>query len=152
MLFPIYLAQTLRKNDFNNASSGYHLIQNGKASVISDETVLKSVLNIYENDLPNIIDRQSDMRNSIDYIQGHFVNKLFTRAQNEMQMKFNDLDVVPTDLFEPIDYNAVTENIEFKNTFYQLGKVVEARLAYLSNTEIKLNKTIALLNSKTGLE
>ena len=58
----------LRKNFFNYASSGYNLMQNGKADIFSDEAVLKLILNIYENDLPDIIDRQGDMKNRIDYI------------------------------------------------------------------------------------
>jgi len=148
LFVPVFLTQTLKKSDFNNASSGYNLMQNGKAALISDEAVLKSVLNIYEKDLPDIINRQSDMKNSIDFIQSHFVNKLFTKAPNELNIKFNEFDVVATDLFEPLDYNALTENIEFKNTLILLGKLVEARLVYLRNTENELNKAITLLNSK----
>ena len=152
LLVPVYLAQSLRKSDFNNSSSGYNLMQNGKAALISDEAVLKSILNIYENDLPNILDRQSDMKTSIDFIQSHFVNKLFIKAPNKLNIQFKELDVIATDLFQPIDYNALAENIEFKNTLLQLGKLVESRLIYLSNTENKLNKTVSLLNSELELE
>ncbi|MBT8282081.1 MAG: hypothetical protein KJO16_10910, partial [Muriicola sp.] len=141
-----------KKSDFNNASSGYNLMQNGKADLISDEVVLKSVLNIYENDLPDIIDRQGDMKNSIVYIQVNFVNKLFTKAPNDLNIKFNEFDLVATDLFEPVNFNALVENIEFENSLIQLGKLVEVRLAYLKNTEDRLNKTVTLLNSKLKLD
>jgi uncharacterized membrane protein YgaE (UPF0421/DUF939 family) len=148
LMVPIFLSQALRKSDFNDASSGYNLMQNGKASLISDEAVLKSVLAIYENDFPDITYRQNDMKNSIDFIQSNFVNKLFVRADNELNIKFNEFDEVATDLFVPIDYYSLTENVELKNTLIQLKKLVEVRLAYLKKTEDNLNKTITLLNSK----
>lgn len=152
LMVPIFLTQTLRKSHFNNASSGYNLIQNGKAALISDEDILKSILNIYENDLPDIRDRQNDMKKRIDFIQSQFINKLFVKAPNKLNIQFKELDVVATDLFEPIDYYALTENIELKNTLIQLGKLVEARLVYLANTKNKLDNTITLLNSRIELE
>lgn len=152
IMLPIFLSQALRKNDFNNASSGYNLMQNGKAHLISDEDFLKSVLTIYENDFPDISERQNEMKNSIDFIQSNFINKLFVKADNDLNIKFNEFDEVATDIFVPIDYYSLTENVEFKNTLIQLKKLVEARLAYLKQTEAKLNSTITLLNSKMELE
>ena len=152
IMVPIFLSQALRKSDFNNASSGYNLIQSGKASLISDEAVLKPVLSLYENDFPDIIARQNDMKESIDFIQSNFVNKLFVKADNKLNLKFNEFDEVATDLFVPIDYYSLTENVELKNTLIQLGKLVEVRLAYLKKAEDNLNITITLLNSKLELE
>ena len=152
LMVPVFLSQALRKSNFNNASSGYNLMQNGKASLISDEIVLKSVLAIYEKDFPDIIDRQNDMKNSINFIQRNFINKLFKKANNKLNVKFNEFDVVATDLFIPIDYYALTENIEFKNTLIQFGKLVELRLAHLRNTKDNLNKTTILLNSKLAIK
>jgi len=152
IMVPIFLSQALRKSDFNNASSGYNLIQSGKASLISDEAILKPVLSLYENDFPDIIARQNDMKKSIDFIQSNFVNKLFVKADNKLNLKFNEFDEVATDLFVPIDYYSLTENVELKNTLIQLGKLVEVRLAYLKKAEDNLNITITLLNSKLELE
>lgn len=152
LMFSIFLSQTLRKSDFKYASSGYNLMQNGKVTLISDGVVLKSVLNIYENDLPNIIDRQKEMKKSIDFIQRHFVNKLFKKASNKLNIQFKELDVVATDLFEPINYNTLVKNIELKNTLIQLRKLIEARLVYLRNTQNKLNQTITLLNAEIELK
>jgi hypothetical protein len=149
LMVPVYLSQTMRKSDFNNASSGYNLMQNGKISLVSNEDILKSILNIYENDFPDILDRQGAMNHSIAYIQKNFINKLFAQAPNNLGVKFNDFDVVTTDLFEPLNFNALSQNIEFKNTLVQLRRLVEARLIYLKNTEDKLTKTIALIDTKT---
>ena len=87
IMVPVFLAQALRKTDFNNASSGYNMMQNGKASLISDETVLKHILSLYENDFPDIIGRQNDMKNSIEFIQRNFVNKLFIKSENKLSIK-----------------------------------------------------------------
>lgn len=152
IMVPVFISQALRKSDFNNASSGYNLMQSGKASLISDEAVLKPVLSLYENDFPDIIARQNDMKESIDFIQSNFVNKLFVKADNKLNIKFNEFDEVATDLFVPIDYYSLTENVELKNTLIQLGKLVEVRLAYLKKAEDNLNITITLLNSKLELE
>lgn len=149
---PLFLAAALRKSDFNNASSGYKLMQNGKASLISDDAILKAVLTIYENDFPDIISRQNDMNTSIEFIQRNFVNKLFVKYENKITIKIKHLDVVATDLFIPIDYESITENIELKNTLIQLGKLIDTRLAYRKKTEDHLNATIALLDSKLDLE
>ncbi|MBC2844056.1 DUF6090 family protein [Winogradskyella flava] len=152
LMVPMYLSQALRKSDFNRATSGYNIMQNGKASLISDESVLKSILNLYENDLPDILDRQIEMNNSIDYIQNDFINKLFKKAPNSLSIKFNEFDVVSTDLFEPIDFSSLSQNIEFRNILIQFGKLVEARLVYLKNTEAQLDETIQILDSKTKLD
>ena len=149
---PFLLSQSLRKSEFTNASSGYNLMQNGKASLISDETILKQVLELYENDFPNIMSRQNDMKNSIDFIQTSFVNKLFIKQQNQISIKFKKFDEVATEFFVPIDYDALTENIEFKNNLIQLGKLVETRLAYLKKTEDNLSKTLSLLNLSLTVE
>lgn len=152
IMVPVFLAKSLRKSDFSKASSGYNLIQNGKASLISDEAVLKHILSLYEKDFPDIVTRQNDMKNGIDFIQSNFVNKLFVKSDNELNIKHNEFDEVATDIFVPTDYSSLTENIEFKNTLIQLKTLVEVRLAYLKKTEDNLNKTIILLNSKMEFE
>jgi hypothetical protein len=151
-MVPIYLAQTLRKSDFNYASSGYNLMQNGRATLISDVTILKAVLDIYENELPAIIGRQDEVNENIDFIQRQFINKLFTKSPNQLNIQFKELDVVATDLFEPIDRNSLLENTEFKNTLYQLENFIEARLVYVSNAEKKLTDTLTLLDAKIALD
>ena len=152
IMVPIFVSKALRKSDFNYSSSGYNLMQNGKASLISNEAVLKSILSLYENDFPNIITRQNEMKNSIDILQRNFINKLFVKSDNNFSIKLNQYDEVATDLFTPIDYNSLTENIEFKNMLIQLGMLVEVRLAYLKKTEDNLNRTTKLLNSYYDLE
>lgn len=152
LMFPVYMTLTIKKSDFNYSSSGYNLIQTGKATLISDEAVLKSILNLYENDLPDITDRQSDMRNSIEYIQRHFINKLFVKASNDLNIQFKEFDVVASDLYVPVDFNSLSENTEFQNTIYQLGELIEARLAYLRNTENELKKTSTLVTSTLSQE
>ena len=152
IMVPVFLSQALRKSDFNYSSSGYNLMQNGKASLISDEAILKSILSLYENDFPDIIKRQNEMKNGIDIIQRNFVNKLFVKSENNLNIKYNQFDEVATDLFLPINYYSLTENIEFKNILIQLGKLVEVRLAYLKKAENNLYKTTTLLNSNFDLE
>ncbi len=152
IMVPIFVSEALRKSDFNYSSSGYNLMQNGKASLISNEAVLKSILSLYENDFPNIITRQNEMKNSIDILQRNFINKLFVKSDNDFKVKLNQYDEVATDLFTPIDFNSLTENIELKNILIQLGMLVEIRLAYLKKTEDNLNRATTLLNLNYNLE
>jgi|GEM_PF-4049868 len=147
-MISVHLGQALRQSDFDYASSGYNLIQNGKAALISTDNVLKSVLDLYESDLTDIEDRQAEMTKSIDYIQRQFINKYFTKSPNDLSLKFKELDLVTTELFEPVNFNTLTENIEFTNSLLQLGKLVETRLAHLENIESKLQKTIVLIDSQ----
>ena len=152
LMVPVLISEALRKSDFNYSSSGYNLMQNGKASLISNEAVLKSILSLYENDFPDIITRHNEMKNSIDILQRSFINRLFVKSDNNLSIKYPQYDEVATYLFTPIDYNSLTENIEFKNILIQLGMLVEVRLAYLKKTEDNLTRTITLLNSNYDLE
>lgn len=144
-LVPIEVAFTQRKSYFNNAKSGYNLIQNGMAQIISDEVLLKKILDIYENDFQDIIRRQELMHEQIDYFQREFINKFFKIAPNKMRVQMNEFDEVATDLFEPLNFNQLSLNNEFINSLYQLKKSVEIRMVFYDSTLLKLDEVLQLI-------
>lgn len=151
-LVPVYTAFTTRKSYFNNASSGFIMTQNGMASIISNEKILKSTLNLYEIDFPNILKREDIMHEKIDDLQNQFINKYFTKAPNNFNIKLNDFDLVVTDLFEPLNFDKLSQNIEFKNNILQLRKSVEIRLAFNEKTLTKVNSALELLEDEITSE
>jgi hypothetical protein len=63
--FPIYVALIHRRSFFNNSNSGYKLIGNGMAKLISNDSLLNNILQLYEKDFVNILTRQDLMNDKI---------------------------------------------------------------------------------------
>ena len=144
-----YVAFIQRKSYFPKASSGFNMIKNGKATLITNDSILKDVLNLYENDFNNLDLRAQEMHSQIDGLQNNFVNKLFKPAKSRMNVKLEGLDEVPTDLFEPLNFDKLTTNYEYINRLLQLKKTTDARLAFIRKTDLKIDATINHIKRET---
>ena len=141
-MLPIHLSFTIRKVYFNNASSGYKIMQNGMAQLISNTTILKKILNLYDNDFNKISKREVLMHRQIDDFQKDFINKYFKRSPHEMQITLNKFDKIGSYLFKPIDFIAIADNVEFINRLYQLKQTIKLRLVYSKQTLTTLNEVL----------
>lgn len=146
LMFPVHLSATTRKIYFNNASSGYKTIQNGMAQLISNTTVLNKILNIYDNDFNKIAIRETLMNQQIDDFQKDFINKYFKKSPNKMKIKLIEFDKVATDLFLPVDFLSIINNLEFINRLHQLKKTIEVRLFFSKQTLDTLNEVLLEIN------
>ena len=72
-----YIALIHRKSFFNNSNSGYKLLGNGMAKLISNDSLMNSILELYEKDFPNIKIREDLMNNKIDNQIYPLTNQLF---------------------------------------------------------------------------
>lgn len=69
-----------------------------------------------------------------------------------MTIKFEELDASQTDLYEPLDFEALSKNNLYINTLVQLKRTFEERLILSKEIAIKVKSTITSiedeLNSK----
>ena len=139
-----------RKSYFNNANSGYQLIGNSSSTIISNDSILKGVLQLYEKDFVNINNRQNLMNTTIDNRVFPLTNKLF--KVRPMSIKINTLDAVASDIFTPLDFESLSNNHEYINTLLQLKRIFEERLNLSMQTNKRVEDMILLLEQEIKLK
>jgi hypothetical protein len=139
-----------RKTYFNYANSGYKLIGNGLATLISNDSILKGVLLLYEKDFVAITSREDLMNSTIDNKVYPFTNKLF--KIKPLRIKFKALDAAVSDIYSPLEFNSLCDNQEYINTLFQLKRIFEERLTRIDQTSLDISKVIQLLEKEIKLK
>jgi len=139
-LLPIYTSMIHRKGYFNNSNTGYNLILNNSISIISNDTILKSILELFEKDFPDILKRQELMHQKIENQLYPLTNSLF--KVKPMTIKFKEFDAADSDLYEPIDFETLTKNNLYKNTLLQLKRTFEERLILSEKSRNKIERIL----------
>ena len=147
--FDIYVTFIHRKSYFNNANSGYQLIGNSSANIISNDSILKGILLLYEKDFVNINNRQNLMNKTIDDRVYPLTNRLFTIKP--VSIKFNELDAAASDIYTPLNFESLSNNNEYINTLLQLKRIFEERLSLSKQTSNRVEDMILLLNQEIKL-
>jgi hypothetical protein len=143
--FSIYMALIHRKSFFNNSNSGYKLIGNGMAKLISNDSLLNGILQLYEKDFVDIKSRQDLMNNKIEDKVYPLTNKLF-KINPKLSIRLKEFDEVASEVYNPLDFKALTKNQEYINNLLQLNKIFKIRLSYLKLTQKKLVNVQKLLD------
>ncbi|NJN49876.1 MAG: hypothetical protein HC798_00150 [Polaribacter sp.] len=144
---PVYMTLIHRKSFFNNSNSGYKLIGSGMHKVISNDSLLKDILQLYEKDFVNIISRQELMNTKIEDKLYPLTNELFT-INSAISIRLDELDVLASEVYDPIDFMALSKNNVYLNNLYQLNNTFKIRLSYLESTKEKLKVTLNMLDSE----
>jgi hypothetical protein len=145
--FPVYAALIHRRTFFNNSNSGYKLIGNGMAKLISNDSLLNSILQLYEKDFVNILTRQDLMNDKIENKMYPLTNTLF-KINTNISIQLNELDVVASEVYMPLDFESLTKNQNYINNLLQLNKTFEIRLSYLALTKEKLAMVLQLIDTE----
>ena len=140
-----YITFIHRNSFFNNSNSGYKILGNGMSKLISNDSLLNSILQLYEKDFPNIKIRENLMNSKIENQIYPLTNQLFKINPN-VSIRLKEFDAVASEIYTPLDYEALSNNHQYINSLLQLNKTVETRLTYLPETEKKLAKVIEMLN------
>ncbi len=144
--FDILITLIHRKSYFNNSNSGYKLIGNGLAPIISNDSILNGVLQLYEKDFVNIDNRQSLMNTTIDSRVYPLTNTFF--RIKPMSIRFDALDATVSDIYSPLDFESLSNNHEYINTLLQLKRIFEERLILSEQTNERVTTMIGLLESE----
>jgi len=144
---PIYVALIHRKTFFNNSNSGYKLIRNGMAKLISNDSILNGILQLYEKDFVNIKSRQDLMNNKIEDKVYPLTNRLFKINPN-LSLRLKEFDVVSSEVYYPINFEALTKNQEYINNLLQLNKTFKTRLSYLKLTKERMCKVLKIIDKE----
>ena len=147
--FDVYATLIHRKSYFNNANSGYQLIGNSPSNLITNDSILKGVLQLYEKDFVNISNRQNLMNSTIDNRVYPLTNKLF--KIKPLSIKFNALDAAASDVYTPLDFKSLSNNHEYINTLLQLKRIFEERLNLSEQTNNRVEDMILLLEQEIKL-
>lgn len=148
--FDVYATLIHRKSYFNNANSGYQLIGNISSTIISNESILKGVLQLYEKDFVNISNRQNLMNSTIDNRVYPLTNRLF--KIKPLSIKFDTLDAAASDIYTPLDFESLSNNHEYINTLLQLKRIFEERLNLSMQTNNRVEDMILLLEEEIKLK
>ncbi len=144
---PIYVALIHRKTFFNNSNSGYKLIGNGMAKLISNDSILNGILQLYEKDFVNIKSRQDLMNNKIEDKVYPLTNRLFKINPN-LSLRLKEFDVVSSEVYNPINFETLTKNQEYINNLLQLNKTFKTRLSYLKLTKERMCKVLKIIDKE----
>jgi hypothetical protein len=109
--------------------------------------LLKNILQLYEKDFVNIISRQELMNTKIEDKLYPLTNKYFV-VNNAMSFHLSELDVSASEIYNPLDFIALSKNNEYINNLYQLNNTFKIRLSYLESTQDKLTATIKMVDSE----
>jgi len=143
----IYVALIHRKSFFNNSNSGYKLISNGMARLITNDSLLNGILQLYEKDFVNIKTREDLMNDKIEDKIYPLTNTLFKINPN-LSLKLEDLDIVSSEVYIPLDFESLTKNQNYINNLLQLNKTFNIRLSYLELTKEKLSMVRHLIDTE----
>ena len=143
----VYVALIHRKSFFNNSNSGYKLIGNGMARLITNDSLLNGILQLYEKDFVNIKTREDLMNDKIEDKIYPLTNMLFKINPN-LSLKLEDLDVVASEVYIPLDFESLRKNQNYINNLLQLNKTFNIRLSYLELTKEKLSIVLRLIDTE----
>ena len=143
----VYTALIHRKSFFNNSNSGYKLLGNGMAKIISNDSLLNGILSLYEKDFANIKTRENIMNNKIENKLYPLTNQLFKINPN-LSIRLKEFDVVATEVYSPINYELLSVNHEYINNLLQLNNTFKTRRSYLKITEKRLAKVLKILDTE----
>ncbi len=143
----VYTALIHRKSFFTNSNSGYKLLGNGMAKLISNDSLLYSILQLYEKDFPNIKSQENLMNDRIEEKIYPLTNRLFKINPN-VTIRIKEFDAVASEIYKPINYKTISSNHEYINSLIQLRKTFKSRLSHLRTTEKKLDEIITMLNKE----
>ena len=140
----IFLSLIHRKSFFNNVNSGYKLIGSGLGSIVSNDSLLNEIVQVYEVDFDNVLKFQSQMHQHIDNQLFPLTNTLF-EVSNSYKLNFKDADEEQTNFYKPIDFETLQNNHQYKNTLLQLKQNYKNRLSHSKKVKVKTDKLLKKL-------
>lgn len=149
--FGIWISFVHRKFYFNLSNSGYKLLGNGQGGNISNDSILSEILALYEVDFDNILTKQRLMHEHIDNRLSPLTNKLF-RVLDNLKMNIKEADEGLFWLYEPLDFEALTQNDEYRNNLFQLKSSYEMRLHHCQRVNLKVDTFLTKLNEEIELK
>lgn len=122
---------------FNIANTTYKFIENNGINLLSNTVIRKDATILYDEYFSNIVIRRDNHYNLIKnnlmpFIKKEFIASTFYSEENK---------ITRPALNVPIDFDALRENIEFRNTLIEI-------YIYTLNRKFALEKTLNLLNDK----
>lgn len=145
--FPVYSSLIHRKHFYNKAVSGYSILGSGLGTLISNDSIRNSIVQLYETDLSNIETRQAIMFDHLDRNLNPLTNRFF-KINSNVSLSVPWLDEDTYDLYLPVDFELLSNNLEYVNTIKVLKKMYDIRLNELQKTNIKIDMLISQIENE----
>ncbi|RZN82795.1 MAG: hypothetical protein EVB11_07250 [Winogradskyella sp.] len=131
----------------NNINTGYRRIETSFGSTIKNDTILNSIIELYEIDFDNSLTFQEQMHSLIDNTLYPFTNTHF-EVSSTYKLNFEGFDDGQKNFFQPIDLENISNNNTFKNILFQLKQTSENRLKHCEMVKSKINNLISKIDSE----
>lgn len=148
--FTFHASLIHRRFFFNISSSGYSLLSGSLGTLISNDLLRNGIVELYENDFIEIEKRQQMLSNHLDQNLNPKSNQLFEIRQ-QIEFTIKEFDENSLDLYEPIEYQTISTNLEYINTIIILKRMYDIQLKQLYDTRINLESILALLESDINI-
>lgn len=145
--FTFHTSLIHRRFFFNVSSSGYSLLNGTLGTTVTNDILRNRIVALYENDFVEIDKRQLMLSNHLDQNLNPKSNQLFEIKQ-QIEFTLSEFDENGLDLYEPINYQKVSENTEYINTIIVLRRMYDIQLKQLEATKINLEATLSILDSE----
>lgn len=145
--FNIYASLIHRKYFYNNAVSGYSLLGSTLGTLIREDSVRNNIVQLYESDLSNIEAQQALMFDHLDRNLNPQSNRLFKINPN-VTISVPWLEGESYDLYIPVHFESLANNLEYINTIKVLKKMYDIRLNQLNKTKIEIQKVISEIDTE----
>uniref|UniRef100_UPI004047DC64 DUF6090 family protein n=2 Tax=Roseivirga sp. TaxID=1964215 RepID=UPI004047DC64 len=133
-----------RKYYLKNSSSGYTMLNNGLITLIQNTDLRNDIIQLYESTYLDLITREQWMLDYLDQSLNPQSNRLF-RIQENMEINIPDMDETSFDVFAPINFDLLSENIEYINTLKAMRKMNALRIIAIESAESKSTEVLKTL-------
>ncbi len=148
--FTFHISLIHRRFFFNISSSGYSLLSGSLGTLISNDILRNGIVELYENDFIEIEKRQQMLSNHLDQNLNPKSNQLFEIRQ-QIEFRIKEFDENSLDLYEAIDYQSLSKNLEYINTIIILKRMYDIQIKQLIETRTNLEVMLSLLDNEIEL-
>lgn len=148
--FSIYASLLHRKYFLKTASSGYTLLNNGLITLIENTDLRNDIIQLYETSYRDLITREEWALDFLDQNLNPQTNRLF-KIQENVEINFPEMDETSFDVFTPLNFDQLCQNLEYINTLKAMRKMNVLRMIAIEDAEQKSIEVLKAINSSLSL-
>lgn len=137
------------KSFLNTVNTGYKRIGNSEGSIIKNDTLLNTIIELYEVDFDTALTFQKQMHHQIENILYPFTNANF-KVSTSYKINYDVFDDKVNIFFEPLDKETILQNNTFKNILFQLQQTCKNRLKHCEMLALKIDTLIEQINTEVN--
>ncbi|MEQ8549472.1 MAG: DUF6090 family protein [Cyclobacteriaceae bacterium] len=130
---------------FTVASAGYTQLQGSQGVVVKNDPLRYALVELYENYFFQLARRQERIIDNLDNQLNPLTNARFKIKYN-MSFNMSQFDENSFNVYEPINFESLTQDIVYANTIINQKKLIEIQIIQLKETIAKLTTIQKLIS------